>query len=78
MFIPESRVHNYSLFQFYSRNSFDFTQDFGARSSDGKFSYYIEKALDLSRVESVILDGEVCPFNKKTHTVSQKSRELSD
>ena len=60
-----------SIFQFYSRNSFDFTQDFGSRASDGKFSYYIEKALDPN-VESVILDGEICPFNKKTQTLSQK------
>ncbi len=71
-----------STFRFYSRNCFDFTSDFGSDASQGKFAYYIEKALS-AQVSSVILDGEICPYNKKTQTLSQKSekmniRQLSD
>ena len=63
------------IFQFYSRNSHDFTKDFGARPCEGKFSYYIDKALDSNNVESVILDGEICPYNRKTESLSQKSEK---
>jgi DNA ligase-4 len=63
-------------FKFYSRNGFDFTEEFGAKPSDGKFSKYIKDAL-ASNVESIILDGEICPYNHQTASLAQKSEQMN-
>ena len=65
-----------ATYKFFSRNSHDFTQDFGARPNAGKFSYYIEKALSPC-VTSVILDGEICPYNKKLQVLVQKGEKMN-
>ena len=42
----------------------------------GKFCYYIEKAL-APNVTSVILDGEICPYNKKLEVLTQKGEQMN-
>ena len=42
----------------------------------GKFSQFIEQALS-SEVESVILDGEICTFNKEIGVVMTKAQHDS-
>ena len=62
-------------FRFFSRNLKDFTSDFGSNGTQtDKFSYYLNKAL-ASNVQNVILDGEICPFNKITKNLTQKSEK---
>ncbi len=64
-------------FQFFSRNGFDFTDDFGASASDaGKFSSFLADAL-LPSVQSVILDGEICAFNHQTEALVQKGEQMN-
>ncbi len=50
-------------FKFYSRNGFDFSDDFGRSAGDlDKFSYHAARCL-APHVKSVILDGEICAYN---------------
>ena len=67
---------NENQFKFFSRNGNDFTDEFGTRPEDGKFSYYVRKALS-SDVKSVILDGEICAYNKITETLMQKGEQMN-
>ena len=61
-------------FKFLSRNANDFTKDFGQHPREGKFSKYLEEALAVN-VQSVILDGEICAFNKKLQVLSNKAEK---
>ena len=62
-------------FKFYSRNMKEFTSDFGADgSARDKFSYHLNKAI-AANVQSIILDGEICPFNKITQSLTQKGQQ---
>ena len=62
-----------SKFQFFSRNGFDFTGDFGSspREAPGKFCCHLADCLAPS-VRSVILDGEICAYNHVTGSLCQK------
>ena len=63
-------------FRFYSRNCNDFTSDFGEHPRTGKFCHFINQAL-APDVKSVILDGEVCPFDKNLGTFVNKSKQMN-
>ena len=63
-------------FRFYSRNCNDFTSDFGEHPRTGKFCHYINQAL-APDVKSVILDGEVCPYDKNLGTFVNKSKQMN-
>ena len=65
-------------FQFFSRNGFDFTGDFGSspREAPGKFCCHLTDALSLS-VKSVILDGEICAYNHVTGSLCQKGEQMN-
>lgn len=69
-------------YRFFSRNGNDFTDDFGespkitSNSGDLKFCAYIHQALS-ENVSSVILDGEICAYNKLTESVTQKGEHMS-
>ena len=57
-------------FKFFSRNMKDFTDDFGANGNcKDKFSYHLNKALAAPKVKNIILDGEICPYNKITNSI---------
>ena len=65
-------------FKFYSRNGFDFTEDFGSSAdSSGMFSFYAASALKKAKVGSVILDGEICAYNFVTDTLTQKGEQMN-
>ena len=62
-------------FKFFSRNSSDFTEEFGADARDrSKFSHHLAASLD-PQVTSIILDGEICAWNHQTRTLVQKSQQ---
>lgn len=64
-------------FKFYSRNGFDFTDDFGQSPRDpGKFVSFISRSLRPS-VKNVILDGEICAFNRELGVVAQKGEQMN-
>ena len=64
-------------FRFFSRNGFDFTNDFGESSKDvGKFVYYFKKSLKCS-VTDVILDGEMCAWSKENQCLLQKGEQFN-
>jgi DNA ligase-4 len=67
-----------SKFQFFSRNGFDFTDDFGSSpsASPGMFCSFLADSLAPS-VKSVILDGEICAFNHQTDTLCQKGEQMN-
>ena len=65
-------------FRFYSRNGFDFTEDFGSSAAArGMFSSHAAAALRDRGVKSVILDGEICAFNHVTGTLTQKGEQMN-
>lgn len=64
-------------FKFFSRNMKDFTDDFGANGNcKDKFSYHLNKALAAPKVKNIILDGEICPYNKITNSLTQKGEQM--
>ncbi len=64
-------------FRFYSRNCFDFSDDFGRSVSDrGKFSSHVAGCL-AKEVKSVILDGEICAYNYVTDSLTQKGEQMN-
>ena len=69
-------------YRFFSRNGNDFTEDFGENpvsasdSGELKFCSFIHESL-ASNVSSVILDGEICAYNKLTESVTQKGEYMS-
>ena len=63
-------------FKFFSRNMNNFTDDFGSHGHcKDKFAYHLDKALAASKVQNVILDGEICPYNKITKSLTQKGEQ---
>ena len=69
-------------YRYFSRNGNDFTDDFGetpsslSASGSSKFCSFIHEAL-AGKVTSVILDGEICAYNKLTDSVTQKGEHMS-
>ena len=69
-------------YKYFSRNGNDFTDDFGevpsslSPSGSPKFCSFIHEALN-EKVISIILDGEICVYNKLTENVTQKGEHMS-
>ena len=74
-------------YKYFSRNGNDFTDDFGNYPNSevpggggGKFCSFIHEALNqntTTKVYNLILDGEICAYNKLTETVTQKGEHMS-
>lgn len=58
---------------YFSRNGHDFSHDLSG------FSPYIDEALgdQVGEVSSIILDGEICAFNRVNGTVAQKGQQMN-
>jgi len=64
-------------YKFFSRNGFDFTDDFGASPSEqGKFTSFLADGLK-SDVRTAILDGEICAWNHVTGSLTQKGQQFN-
>ena len=62
-------------FKFFSRNGFDFTNDYD-ENSQGKFVNYFMKSLKSS-VTDVILDGEMCAWSRENKCLLQKGEQFN-
>ena len=68
-------------YRYYSRNGNDFTIDFGenpstVESGEPAFCTYIHEAI-AQQATSLILDGEICAYNKLTESITQKGEHMS-
>ena len=65
-------------FRFFSRNGFDFSDDFGRSPAEGagKFCSFVSDCLQPS-VRSAIIDGEICAFNHVTGALTQKGEQMN-
>jgi len=66
---------NGDVFKFFSRNGFDFSDDFGKHAGE-KFAAHVSAAL-ASHVKSVILDGEICAYNYALDMLTQKGDQMN-
>lgn len=58
-------------FRYFSRNCFDYTEKFGATYGEGTFTPQLRNAF-AGTVNSVILDGEMMGYNKRTKQFGSK------
>ncbi|KAK3510421.1 hypothetical protein QTP70_005919 [Hemibagrus guttatus] len=63
------------VYKYYSRNSFEYTQHFGASPLEGSITPYIHNVFK-SNVVSCILDGEMMAYNPATETFMQKGSKF--
>ncbi len=64
-------------FRFFSRNGFDFSDDFGHSAAQAdKFSSHSARCL-APGVRSAILDGEICAYNHQTDSLTQKGEQMN-
>ncbi|XP_030636555.1 DNA ligase 4 [Chanos chanos] len=59
------------VYKYYSRNSYDYTQQFGGSPLEGSLTPYIHNVFK-PHVVNCILDGEMMAFNPDTETFMQK------
>ncbi|XP_012878466.1 PREDICTED: DNA ligase 4 [Dipodomys ordii] len=59
------------VYQYFSRNGFDYTQQFGASSREGSLTPFIHGAFRPD-IQVCILDGEMMAYNPNTQTFMQK------
>ena len=68
---------NGDKYRFFSRNGHDFTDDFGASTSQrDKFCSHVSSSVS-PRVKTLILDGEICAYNHLTGVVCQKGEQMN-
>ncbi|KAG8430044.1 hypothetical protein GDO86_018598 [Hymenochirus boettgeri] len=63
------------VYKYFSRNGFDYTQQFGGSHLEGSLTPYIHNAFSRN-VENCILDGEMMAFNSNTQTFMQKGNKF--
>ncbi|KAI5618496.1 DNA ligase 4 isoform X1 [Silurus asotus] len=63
------------VYKYYSRNSFEYTQQFGASPLEGSLTPYIHNVFK-SHVVNCILDGEMMAYNPTTETFMQKGSKF--
>ncbi|TSK17853.1 DNA ligase 4 [Bagarius yarrelli] len=63
------------VYKYYSRNSFEYTQQFGASPLEGSLTPYIHNVFK-SHVVNCILDGEMMAYNSTTETLMQKGSKF--
>ncbi|KAF5275361.1 hypothetical protein FQR65_LT04189 [Abscondita terminalis] len=62
-------------FKYFSRNGFDFTQSYGEDFSSGLYTPLLVNVFN-TKVKSIILDGEMMGWNKKTNRFGSKAMEF--
>lgn len=71
-----SQIHKKgSVYKYFSRNGFDFTDNFGANPKSGIFTPYLH-GLFLPSVRDVILDGEVVSWSKTHKSIISKGEHM--
>ncbi|KFQ18702.1 PREDICTED: DNA ligase 4 [Merops nubicus] len=63
------------VYKYFSRNGFDYTQQFGASPLDGSLTPFIHPVFK-SHVQNCILDGEMMAYNPETQTFMQKGNRF--
>lgn len=63
------------VYKFYTRNSYEYTQQFGASPLEGSLTPYIHNVFK-PHVVNCILDGEMMAYNPKTETFMQKGSKF--
>ncbi|XP_026867629.2 DNA ligase 4 [Electrophorus electricus] len=63
------------VYKYYTRNSFEYTQQFGASPLEGSLTPYIHNVFK-SHVVTCILDGEMMAYNPTTETFMQKGSKF--
>lgn len=63
------------VYKYFSRNAFEYTQQFGASPLEGSLTPYIHNVFK-SHVVSCILDGEMMAYNPATETFMQKGSKF--
>ncbi|KFZ51793.1 DNA ligase 4 [Antrostomus carolinensis] len=63
------------VYKYFSRNGFDYTQQFGASPLDGSLTPFIHKVFK-SNIQNCILDGEMMAYNPETQTFMQKGNRF--
>lgn len=63
------------VYKYFSRNSYDYSQQFGASSLQGSLTPFIHKAFS-STVQNCILDGEMMAYNPNTKIFMQKGNQF--
>lgn len=63
------------VYKYYTRNSYEYTQQFGASPLEGSLTPYIHNVFS-PHVVNCILDGEMMAYNPKTETFMQKGSKF--
>ncbi|XP_069492673.1 DNA ligase 4 [Ambystoma mexicanum] len=63
------------VYKYFSRNGFDYTQQFGASPLDGSLTPFIHNVFRID-VQNCILDGEMMAYNSNTQTFMQKGSKF--
>ncbi|XP_075446837.1 DNA ligase 4 [Ascaphus truei] len=66
---------NGDVYKYFSRNGFDYTQQFGASQHEGSLTPFIHNAF-TTNVQKCILDGEMMAYNPNTQTFMQKGSKF--
>lgn len=62
-------------FKYFSRNGFDYTQQYGHTYVQGIYTPFLNGVFDKS-VKSIILDGEMMGYNKKEKVLGSKGNNM--
>ncbi|KAM5179926.1 DNA ligase 4 [Mantella aurantiaca] len=63
------------VYKYFSRNGFDYTQQFGASPLEGSLTPFIHNVFRMD-VQNCILDGEMMAYNSNTQTFMQKGNKF--
>lgn len=63
------------VYKYFSRNGFDYTQQFGASPLEGSLTPFIHNVFHID-VQNCILDGEMMAYNPNTQTFMQKGNKF--
>ncbi|KAM8975377.1 DNA ligase 4 [Pelodytes ibericus] len=63
------------VYKYFSRNGFDYTQQFGASPLEGSLTPFVHNVFRLN-VQNCILDGEMMAYNPNTQTFMQKGNKF--
>ncbi|KAM4794698.1 DNA ligase 4 [Rhinophrynus dorsalis] len=63
------------VYKYFSRNGFDYTQQFGASPLEGSLTPFVHNVFTMN-VQNCILDGEMMAYNPNTQTYMQKGSKF--
>ncbi|ELW47449.1 DNA ligase 4 [Tupaia chinensis] len=63
------------VYQYFSRNGYDYTDQFGASPREGSLTPFIHNAFKTD-IQNCILDGEMMAYNPETQTFMQKGNKF--